>query len=246
MEQNKSKHLRAILDTADGGEAELFVYLAPNPNGLAVIDCPGGGFRQLSADNEGHDFSDWFTERGITYCVLEYRLPDGQERRPAADIRAALEHVRKHSKAWGVKKIGVMGFSIGGYIAVTASTLFEKGERPNFQLLFYPVVSMTDELTHWPSRERLAGDDMEEDEQRRLSAELNVDESVPPTFIALNEDDQAVKPLGALRYYEALLDKGIKAELHIYPDGGHGFGFKDDYPHKARLLGQLEDFLKTL
>lgn len=205
--------------------------------------CPGGGFNQVAVESEGEAFVGWFNERGITFAVLRYRLPQGHAEYPSEDIREALGLMRNRAAGWGVTTLGVMGASIGGHIAATAATHFAGGERPAFQILLYPVISMRDELAHLPSRERLMGEEPDEALKERFSLERHVSPQTPRAFIALSEDDQAVSPLHSLRYYEALCANKVPASLHIYPRGGHGFGFKDEYAYKALWLAELERFL---
>lgn len=235
--------VRLRLDADNAESAELRVYPAANPSGQAVVVCPGGGFNQVAAENEGEAFVAWFNERGITCAVLHYRMPHGHADYPAEDIRLALRAMRRRAAEWGITSLGVMGASIGGHIAATAATLFEGAERPAFQILLYPVISMRDELAHLPSRARMLGEDADDGLKERFSFELHVTPATPRTLIVLSEDDAAVSPLHSLRYYEALCANRVPASLHIYPRGGHGFGFRDDYPYKSLWLAELQRFL---
>ncbi len=229
---------------AEGDEAaELLLWPAARPNGQAVVACPGGGFNQVALEREGYPFARWFNERGVTYAVLCYRMPHGRAGLPAEDIRCALAFMRERAAEWGITRLGVMGASIGGHIAATAATLFEGEERPAFQILLYPVITMLDAWAHRPSRGRLMGENPSAELCERLSLELHVTPQTAPAFIVLAEDDAAVSPMHSLRYYEALSARGVPAQLHVYPRGGHSFAFDDAFPYKALWLAELERFL---
>lgn len=235
--------LKVGLPAADGSEAFLHVYPAPQPAGLALLLCPGGGFRQVALTHEGTAFAPWLNERGVTCAVLEYRMPEGHADRPADDVRSAIRLLRSRAGNWGATRVGVMGFSIGGHLAATAATCFSGAERPDFQVLAYPVISMTDELTHRPSRERLLGTAPAPADVERLSLELHVTSEVPPTLLALCADDAAVSPRNSLRYAEELSRFGVPFSLYVYPDGGHSFGFREDFPYREAWLSALSAFL---
>ena len=115
----------------------------------------------INRENEGIDFAEWFTKLGITYIVFKYRMPRGNPDVPEQDIRLALKVVREKFPEF-CDKLGVMGASIGGYIAATAATLYHGTDRADFQILLYPVISMTDQLTHLPSRCRMLGENSPE------------------------------------------------------------------------------------
>lgn len=231
----------------NGGQAAtLFVYPAAQPRSNAVIMCPGGGFNQVAMEHEGHAFADWFHQQGITYAVLEYRMPHGDIEIIREDIREAIRLMRGRSAEWGIRKLGVMGASIGGYIAGTAAVFYSGTDRPDFQILLYSVISMTDQLTHLPSRCKMLGEDVSEAEKEALSLELHVTEETPAAFIVSVEDDQAVSPLNSIAYYTALLKHGVPAALHIYPKGGHSFGFCDSFVYKELWTGELRKWLTTL
>lgn len=234
------------LGNAGQTTATLFVYPADKPFGDAVIMCPGGGFNQVAMAHEGHAFAGWFLQQGITYAVLKYRMPHGNAEIIREDMREAINLVRGRSAEWGIRRLGVMGASIGGYIAATAATLYSGTERPDFQILLYPVISMEDQLTHLPSRGRMLGEPISQTEKEERSLEQRVTEDTPPAFIALAGDDQVVSPLNSVAYYTALLKRGIPASLHIYPKGGHGFGFNDCFAYKELWTGELRKWLSAL
>lgn len=113
----------------DASSAVLWVYPVRKPRGKAIIMCPGGGFNQIASDHEGRDFAAWFNNQGITYAVLNYRMPHGDVEVIREDIREAIRLIRRQSAEWGIHQLGVMGASIGGYIAATAATLYIGTDR---------------------------------------------------------------------------------------------------------------------
>src|SRR4051794_1766201 len=123
----------------------LTVYPVKSGNGMAIISCPGGGYIRLAMQHEGHDMAAWFNGQGITYAVLKYRMPNGHQEVPFNDAQQAIKLMRQHAKEWGFdpNKLGIMGASAGGHLASTAATHFTSDEtRPDFQILFYPVITM--------------------------------------------------------------------------------------------------------
>ena len=141
---------------------------------------------------------------------------------------------------------GVMGASIGGYIAGHAAIFGVDDARPDFQILLYPVISMLPHLTHLKSRERLLGANPTHEEEEAFSLELHVNSLTPPAFIALASDDEAVSPENSVLYYLALLKNKVSASLHIYPKGGHSFGFRDNFVYKRQWTDELEKWLSTI
>ena len=132
------------------GSSNMVAYLPVAPSGRAVVDCPGGGYSHLSMQNEGHDWAEWFNRQGIAYFVLTYRMPNGDREIPMSDARTAIRTVRDSAEVWGInpRDVGIMGFSAGGHLASTVSTHSELAERPDFSILFYPVISMNERETH--------------------------------------------------------------------------------------------------
>lgn len=134
----------------------ITVYKADKPNGMAIIMCPGGGYARLAMNHEGHDMAPWLNAQGITYIVLKYRMPNGHYEVPLSDAEQAIRLVRQHAKEWNIRpdRIGIMGASAGGHLAASLATLYSSNEtRPDFQILFYPVISMVPGVTHGGSRQ---------------------------------------------------------------------------------------------
>ena len=234
-----------ILRIKDVSVPTMTMYKAghPSPRKAAVIICPGGGYGILAASHEGSDVARVFNSWGITAFVLKYRLPDdsimiNKETGPLQDAQRALQLVRQNAKQWDIDpaRIGIMGFSAGGHLAATASTHFNKpvidnpgniSLRPDFSLLIYPVISFTDSLTHMGSRNNLIGKDASPEKIKEYSNELLVNEQTPPAFLVHAIDDGGVKKGNSVQYYEALQRNKVPAEIHLYPQGGHGFGMNN-------------------
>lgn len=226
----------------------LTVYLPEVSNGTAIIMCPGGGYIRLAMDHEGYDMAPWFNSQGIAYAVLKYRMPNGHKEVPLSDAEQAIRIMRQHAKEWNInpQKVGIMGASAGGHLASTLATHFSKDTRPDFQILLYPVISMNPEYYHKDSRERLIGRNPDEATVTLYSNELQVTPQTPPAFIALSGDDKTVPAQNSINYYLALLKNNVPATMHIYPIGGHGWGFKDSFLYKRQWTEELEKWLRTI
>ena len=228
-------------------EPTLTVYPATEGNGMAIVACPGGGYGKLATDHEGKDMAAWFNNQGITYAVLKYRMPNGHKEVPLSDARQAMRILRHRAGEWQLKRIGIMGFSAGGHLASTVATHFEDEEsHPDFQILFYPVISMDPEYTHRGTHDNLLGKQPAKEEEDDFSNELHVDGNTPPAFILHSSDDRSVPVAHSLNYYMVLLRHQVPATLHIYPIGGHGWGYRDSFTYKREWTGELEKWLREI
>jgi acetyl esterase/lipase len=223
-------------------EPTLDCYLLPAASHLcaAVVICPGGGYGRLADDHEGTQVAQWLNSAGVVAFVLKYRMPSDsimvdKTVGPLQDGQEAIRIVRRRAKEWGVDpgKIGIMGFSAGGHLAASVSTRFAErvydavdstSARPDFSILLYPVVSMEHTVTHMGSRENLLGPHPSEEQVRHASNELRVTGETPPAFLVHAMDDGTVSPENSILYLRALKMHGIPGELHLYQQGGHGFG----------------------
>jgi acetyl esterase/lipase len=223
-------------------EPWLVVYRPARPNGTALLVAPGGGYQRVVLDKEGSALVPAFVDQGgITLFVLRYRLPgEGREDRDAAlaDAQRALRLIRARAGEWQLdpRRIGVIGFSAGGHLAARLGNGFDQpaypatdaidrvSARPDFQLLIYPVIDMAGADAHPGSRERLLGPRPEPALQRRYSMQHQVRADTPPTFLVHAGDDDAVPVGNSLGFYAGLRQAGVPAELHVFPQGGHGFG----------------------
>ena len=225
----------------------ITVYKADKPTGMAIIMCPGGGYARLAMNHEGHDMAPWLNAQGITYIVLKYRMPNGHYEVPLSDAEQAIRLVRQHAKEWNIRpdRIGIMGASAGGHLAASLATLYSSNEtRPDFQILFYPVISMVPGVTHGGSRQNLLGNNPSQELEDKYTLEKQVNAHTPQAFIMLSADDGAVPPANGIHYFEALLQHQVPATLHVYPTGGHGWGFRDAFTYKRQWTGELEKWLR--
>ena len=226
-------------------DATLTIYPAAKPNGQAIVACPGGGYAGIAVTHEGHDMAAWFNTQGITYAVLHYRMPYGKHEIPLSDVHQAIRYLRKNANQWGIKTLGVMGFSAGGHLASTAATHFTADTRPDFQILFYPVVTMG-ENTHQGSKDNLLGKNPSEELVRLYSNELQVNAQTPQAFILHSSDDNGVPVSNSVNYYTNLVKHGVPVTMHLYPIGGHGWGYNENFPYKSQWKEELEKWLREI
>ncbi|MEP7277397.1 MAG: alpha/beta hydrolase [Bacteroidota bacterium] len=231
----------------------LTAYL-PSPEkatGCGVVICPGGGYWVLIGNHEGSDIAKKLSEMGIAAFVLKYRLPnsdimENKEIGPLQDAQQAIKIIREHAKSWNLDpaKIGIMGFSAGGHLAATAGTHFSKALvpnkqntslRPDFMVLVYAEISFQENIGVKGAWEPLLGKSPSDDKLKEYSNELQVSSQTPPTFIIQAADDKSILPKQSIAFFEALLEKKVPVELHIYEKSGHGFG--------AHLLNTNEEWI---
>ena len=223
----------------------ITVFEAPKEkrNGTAVLICPGGGYWIVAAGHEGADVAKLFNEYGVTAFVLRYRLPndacmENKSFVPLMDAQQALYIIRKNARQYGIdeNKVGIMGFSAGGHLASTVGTHFndpvrrelaDANLRPDFMILGYPVISFNDSIGHIGSRDALINKDPDQKLLHYFSNEEQVTDKTPPTFLVHASDDDAVKVINSILFYEALVKNKVPAEIHIYEKGGHGFGLNN-------------------
>ncbi len=218
----------------------LEIFFPKKPNGTAVIICPGGGYGLVSYQSEGTMIAQWLNSLGITCGVLKYRMPgigafENNATAPLMDAQRAIQIVRTNAKKWHVnpEKTGIMGFSAGGHLAASASTLYKnftlpqatpESVRPSFSILIYPVISMEDDITHKGSQKNLLSAGATDEIKKAFSCDEQADKNTPPAFLLHAANDQAVPFENSIRYFKALTSKGVKAQLNLIPEGGHGFG----------------------
>lgn len=218
---------------------EVFRPANGTATGIAVIICPGGGYFKETYAEEGIRTAKAFAVEGITAFVLKYRLPSDsimldKSIGPLQDAQQAIKIVRQRASEWSidVNKIGIMGFSAGGHLAATAGTHFDTcfvsnkehtSVRPDFMILVYPVISMTEKLTHHSSRRNLLGLDPPIEKVEFFSNELQVTDHTPPTYLTHTGDDKTVDVENSILFYEALTKHHVPAEMHLFPKGDHGW-----------------------
>lgn len=188
---------------------------APAP---AVLVCPGGGYSKLAYNKEGTEIAAWLNNLGITAAVLKYRVPDNRDG-ALADAQRAMGLLRHNAAKWHIdsSRIGVLGFSAGGHLSARLSTNYDKRAydaiddadaspcKPDFTILIYPAY--------------IAKDDY------KTAPEIPVNNQTPPAFILQTQDDTHYIN-SSIAYYIALKDAGVPAELHLFPEGGHGYGMR--------------------
>ncbi|PCF94311.1 alpha/beta hydrolase [Vreelandella nigrificans] len=223
-------------------EPSLTAWVPERPNGASIIIAPGGSYRRVVLDKEGIEIAKALAPLGVTSFLLTYRLPgEGHANRadaPLADAQRAMRLVRRHANEWGLdpERIGFLGFSAAGHIGASLATGYNRelyeadgteqavSARPDFVALVYPVVTMQDNSVHEGSRTALLGDSPTPQQKSNHSPEEHVTAGTPEVFLVLADDDPSVPPANAIAFYNALHAAGVKTELHIFRDGGHGFG----------------------
>ena len=268
----------------DTGEAEIFdttdivrirhvqtpdisIYLPSgrNATGKAAVIIPGGGYRVLAYDAGGSDIAKWLNSKGIAAIVLKYRLPHTGNnivghKSPLMDAKRAMRLVRHNADRWSIdpQQVGVIGFSAGGHLASTLSTLFDHGDethqdpverhssRPDFSVLVYPVISSDTTIWHRGSFRALLGDDPPDELLLKYSTEKQVGKDTPPTILIHSADDASVPVQNSIVYFQALIDHDIPAEMHIYPYGGHGFSLAIGRGHLSTWTDRVIDWIFSL
>jgi acetyl esterase/lipase len=202
---------------------QLTLYKARQPNGAAVVICPGGGYGVLATDHEGKQAAEYFTKLGVHAFVLQYRIvqkerPGPLGKAPLLDAQRAIRMVRGKAKDLAIdpKRVGLMGFSAGGHLASTAGTHFDAGDvnakdpfdlescRPDWLVLAYPVVTFEKGVTHGGSVRNLLGDKPTDADIEFFSNEKHVTKDTPPTFIFHTDEDASVLAENPIRFYLAL------------------------------------------
>jgi acetyl esterase/lipase len=262
--ENLEKHI-----TTDGilriSEISIPTYIVyqptqKSPKKAAIIIFPGGGYTITASSHEGSDIAKSFNDVGLTAILIKYRIPSdrtmqNREIGPLQDAEQAILTVREHAVEWDIdpNKIGIIGFSAGGHLAASLGTHFEESLipnplktslRPDFMILGYPVISFQDSLTHMGSRDNLIGKNPSKAKKDLYSNELRVTANTPPSFLFHASDDGAVNVMNSVLFYQACIAHKVKAELHIYQNGGHGFGLKSPIT-KDYWMVSCKDWLRN-
>lgn len=232
---------------------EVFRAKTKEPTGFVII-CPGGSYEILAYDLEGTEVAQKLAESGISAGVLKYRVPNNREG-ALTDAQRAIRLVRANAKKWKVNpdKICIMGFSAGGNLAARASSeenaaykdvdaADKNRARPDFTALVYPAYSDSQSfLKHWGNGPEIAHKDY--DSEYELSPELSIDANTPPAFIVGTQDDYWVN--SAIAYYAAMKKAGRPADMHLFGEGGHGYGLRkaQDKP-VGQWFGLFAEWLK--
>lgn len=239
-------------NNSEDGESMVYAYLpaAEKATGRAIVDLPGGGYGVVAIHHEGHDWAQFFNDMGIAYFVVKYRMPKGNPPIPQGDVMRAIKTVRDSAALWHVNPddVGIMGFSAGGHLASTIATHAPMTTRPNFQILFYPVITFGPG-THEGSRDNFLGENkavvdslISYSNERQVRAHF-----APPALILLSNDDLTVPVLqNGVAYYTAIKQNGGSAALHIYPTGGHGWGYNKGFAYHEDMKQTVSTWLKQL
>jgi acetyl esterase/lipase len=225
----------------------------------AMIVCPGGAYTRLASNHEGRQVAAYLNSLGMAAFVLRYRLgPRYHHPIELGDAQRAIRTLRSRAAEWRLDpaRIGIMGFSAGGHLAMSASTMFDSGDakavdaidrvgsRPDFAVLGYPVISMTAAWTHQGSKQNLLGANPDADLAKRLSGEFAVTKATPQTFIFHTNEDTVVPVENSVHYFLALRQAGIPAEMHVFEKGPHGVGLANDDTALSPWSGLLATWLR--
>ena len=225
----------------ENDKAELTVYL---PDAKKA-------YTYLAMDHEGHQWATFFNNQGIALIVLKYRMPHGNRLIPISDAEEAIKTVRRRASEWHINPadVGIMGFSAGGHLASTIATHSTGDAAPNFQILFYPVITMDLGFTHKGSHDNFLGEGHSKKELRKLEADysndLQVNRTSPRAFLALSDDDKVVPAANGFNYYEQLYKHDVPASIHIYPTGGHGWGYLESFTYHYEMVFELKAWLQS-
>lgn len=238
----KTPNKNGLQDTA---YIKVFLPDAKRATGRAVVICPGGGYAHLAMDHEGTQWAPFFNNMGIAAIVLHYRMPNGNVKVPISDAEEALRTVRRNAKNWHINAsdIGIMGFSAGGHLASTIATQSKAEAKPNFQILFYPVITMMQGYTHQGSHDNLLGYNASKKDEQKYCSDLQVTRVTPRACLLLSDDDHAVLPINSVNYYAELYRHDVPASIYVYPTGGHGWGMNTSFAYHSEMLLNLKGWL---
>jgi acetyl esterase/lipase len=252
----------ASVGNEDKNVPTLTPFVPKEPNGAAVVVCPGGGYGMLAVGHEGRDIGEWLNKHGVTAFVLKYRIvqydrPGPLQPAPMLDVQRAIRWVRANAKKYNIdpQKVGVWGFSAGGHLASTAATHFDSGKndgdeidkqscRPDFAILAYPVITMVGKPSHGGSKRNLLGDKPDEKLVEFYSNDKQVTSNTPPTFLFHTEEDTGVPAENSRMFYEACKAHGVPVELAIYEKGKHGVGLAQNDPVLSKWPDKLAEWMK--
>lgn len=216
--------------------------------GRAVVACPGGSYLGHAIGHEGWDWAPYFNKQGIALIVLQYTLPAGDRTKPINDAEAAIKMVRDSAEVWHIdpKQVGIMGSSAGGHLASTIATHSKGQARPDFQILFYPVISMDPQRGHQMTHDNFCGKNPSKALVDLYSNEKQCTKDTPRAIILTSDDDSGVNSArNAAAYYIALSEAGVPASLHVYPSGEHGWGCLQSFQHHTQMQNDLTDWLNS-
>lgn len=240
----KAPNKNGLQDTA---YIKVFLPDAKRATGRAVVICPSGGYAHLAMEHEGTQWAPFFNNMGIAAIVLHYRMPNGNVKVPISDAEEAMRIVRRNAKNWHINAsdVGIMGFSAGGHLASTIATQSKAEAKPNFQILFYPVITMMQGYTHQGSHDNLLGKDAHKKDEQKYCSDLQVTRVTPRACLLLSDDDHTVMPINSVNYYAELYRHDVHASIYVYPTGGHGWGMNTSFAYHAEMLTNLKGWLES-
>ena len=239
-------------------EAVLYIYEAKKKvaTGQAIVICPGGGYALVAMGHEGFEFAEWLAENGVTAAVLKYRMPNNVPQVPMEDAAEALRYMREEYKGkTPITELGIMGFSAGGHLAASTAVgvLKANGDesaraaiRPDFAVLFYPVITSDEQFTHKGTYNNLLGNDRTDALSKAWCPLYVAGKDAPKTLMVLSDDDKTVPSQNSTFFYNKLKELGIEASINIFPSGGHGWGFRDSLPYKAQWQEIVLQWLQSV
>ena len=203
-------------------DGKLQIYNSNNSNGKTILMLPGGGY-SFHDDYTLKECIPIFLKHGYTIAILYYDLPNGDPEKPIKSVLNAIAELRENSHRLNIvqNSIGVMGISAGAHLAATTISQMTPSERPSFQILLSPLLSMEDDITHLSSAKNFLGENIDENIKKAYTPIFTVDKSICPTFIAVSLADWMVNPQNALRYKDALLKAGVEVQEFISQKGEH-------------------------
>ena len=212
-----------------------------------MLVCPGGGYSSVCIEWEGYKVAQWLASQGVTCGVLKYRLPNGHKEIPLEDTTEALRTMRKMAQElkFDPAKVGMMGSSAGGHLTAYTSNFAPIKDRPAFAVMFYPVITGEEGLCHKGSFDHLLGKEATAYERAEYSMETRVTTFTPPTLILTSDNDTLVPTISSTRYYNALRKHGVRASLHIFPGGYHGFCMHDDVAFKPLWQQAMIEWIRS-
>jgi len=240
---SKNANGKTVIANITSPTVTVYKPAKQDANKTALIVCPGGGYARVAAGHEGTEVAEAFNKIGVTVFVVKYRMPfdscmTNKEIVPLQDLQQTIKLVRDRAAIFDINPslLGVLGFSAGGHLVSTGITKFTTSYienasntslRPDFAILAYPVISMDSSICHKGSRDNLLGKKASAAKLDLFSSELQVTGQTPPTFLVHASDDKSVPVENSIRFYQALIKNKVNAEMHIYQNGGHGFGLQN-------------------
>ena len=228
-------------------ETVFYLFKAKKPTGHAIAHFPGGAYQSV---NLNFGMAEWLRDNGITTIIVKYRLPNGHQEVPLEDAKAAVNYLRDNAERLGVdpNKVGVSGNSAGGHLAAWCSNVLTGEDKPNFTILIYPVISGT----MWSGRpqqgtiEVLLGKWRTDVDVANISCDMLITEQPPPALLLHSDDDILATTANSTLYYKALKHHGVKASMHIYPSGGHGWFGRDKWEYRKQWLEAIKEWVQSL